>query len=113
VGLVLQGRVTTRERIYAFDHLGQFRRTGSVCVCRVRGRLLVQATTPGSVAIAEAILELQGGSLLIAGAVADTVDDAVDQLVVRLRRRIDDRVARPGASDRVPSATTRRSAAAA
>jgi len=96
VGIVLEGAVAPVERVYALDHLRDLCERAPEPVRRARGHLIAVTTkTPGTIAVADCVLELEDGTLLVAGAVADTFYDAVDELVVRLRRRLDHRHARP------------------
>jgi hypothetical protein len=94
VGLVLEGAVGPLERVYALDRLRDLCECAPEPVRRAQGHLAAVATTsPAPVAIVHCALELEGGTLLVAGAVADTSYDAVRELVLRLRRRLDRRQA--------------------
>jgi hypothetical protein len=95
VGIVIEGAIGPVERVYALDHLRDLCGCAPEPVRRARGHLIAYAaTSPRPIAIAHCVLELEGGTLLVAGAVADTINEAVDELVVRLRSRCDQRHAR-------------------
>jgi hypothetical protein len=72
--MVLDGAVAPVERVYALDHVRDLCECAPEPVRRARGHLLAEATTtPRPVAIVDCVLELEGGTLLVAGAVADTI----------------------------------------
>jgi len=86
---IIEGPVTAVDRVYAFDRIRYACREAPRRVQRVRARLSTQSHPVGqSPAIAEGTLMLDGGLVICAGAAANTVRAAVDELTGRLRRRL-------------------------
>jgi hypothetical protein len=86
---IIDGPVTSIDRVYAFERIRELSRTAARAVQRARTRLTVLTGPTGDrPAAAEATLVLEGGVLVCAGVTATTVRGAVDQLMARLRKRL-------------------------
>jgi ribosome-associated translation inhibitor RaiA len=86
---IIEGPITAVDRVYAFDKIRGICRRAPRAVRRARVRLTAQPHPNGSwPATAECTLRLEDGLIVCAGAVGSSVDDAVDSLTERLRRRI-------------------------
>ena len=86
---IIDGPVAPLDRVHAFDVLRGICRRAPRPVCSARARLTsVPEGGATPLAIAEAILVLDGGLVICAGSEATTMRDAVDDLASRLRRRL-------------------------
>ena len=86
---IIDGPVAPLDRVHAFDVLRGICRRAPRPVCSARARLTsVPEGGATPLAIAEAILVLDGGLLVCAGSEATTMREAVDDLASRLRRRL-------------------------
>jgi hypothetical protein len=86
---IIDGPVAPLDRVHAFDVLRAICRRAPRPVCSARARLTsvpLGGATP--LAIAEAMLVLDGGLVVCAGSEATTMRDAVDDVAARLRRRL-------------------------
>ena len=86
---IIDGPVAPLDRVHAFDVLRAICRRAPRPVCSARARLTsvpLGGATP--LAIAEAMLVLDGGLVVCAGSEAATMRDAVDDVAARLRRRL-------------------------
>ncbi len=88
---IIDGPVELTERIYAFDELRKLCNSSTEPVIRANARLCSDPTTrPRPVAIAECVVLIDDGTVVVAGAVATTTRQAIDELIMRLRRRLSD-----------------------
>ena len=86
---IIDGPVAPLDRVHAFDVLRGICRRAPRPVCSARARLTsVPLGGAKPLAIAEAILVLDGGLVVCAGSEATTMRDAVDDVAARLRRRL-------------------------
>jgi hypothetical protein len=86
---IIDGPVAPTDRVHAFDVLRGICRCAPRAVQSARARLTsVPEGGPSPLAIAEAILVLDGGLIVCAGSEATTMREAVDDLAARLRRRL-------------------------
>lgn len=86
---IIDGPVAPLDRVHAFDVLRGICRRAPRPVCSARARLTsVPLGGAMPLAIAEAILVLDGGLVVCAGSEATTMRDAVDDVAARLRRRL-------------------------
>ena len=86
---IIDGPVAPLDRVHAFDVLRSICRRAPRPVCSARARLTsVPEGGEAPLAIAEAILVLDGGLLVCAGSEATTMREAVDDLASRLHRRL-------------------------
>jgi hypothetical protein len=86
---IIDGPVAPLDRVHAFDVLRAICRRAPRSVCSARARLTSipeGGATP--LAIAEAVLVLDGGLIVCAGSEGTTMREAVDDLAARLRRRL-------------------------
>ena len=86
---IIDGPVAPLDRVHTFDVLRAICRRAPRPVCSARARLTsvpLGGATP--LAIAEAMLVLDGGLVVCAGSEAATMRDAVDDVAARLRRRL-------------------------
>jgi hypothetical protein len=86
---IIDGPVAPTDRVHAFDVLRGVCRRAPRPVASAKARLTSipeGGLTP--LAIAEAILVLDGGLIVCAGSEATTMREAVDDLALRLRRRL-------------------------
>jgi hypothetical protein len=86
ISAILTGPVPELDRMYALDELRTlFDRAARQALC-AEVRLFSDPTTrPRPVAIAECVVGVEGEIAVVAGAVGDTVRQAVDGLIARLR----------------------------
>lgn len=88
---IINGPIEPAERIYAFDELRKFGNSSTKPVKRADARLFSDPTTrPRPVATAECVVVVDDGTVLVTGAVATTMRQAIDEVIVRLRRRLRD-----------------------
>jgi ribosome-associated translation inhibitor RaiA len=88
---IIDGPVEPNERTYAFDELRKICNSSTEPVIRANARLCSEPTTyPKPVAIAECAAVINGGTVVVAGAVSNTMRRAIDELIMRLRRRLSD-----------------------
>jgi hypothetical protein len=88
---IIDGPVSALDRTYAFEELRKLSHRAATPVDRARARLFSEPTThPKPVAVAECALVMEGGKIVVAGGVGSTVREAVDEMMVRLRRRVDE-----------------------
>jgi ribosome-associated translation inhibitor RaiA len=88
VTAIIDGPVSALDRAYAFDELRKLSYRAARQVYRARIRLFWEQTTQQRpVAIADCVLFVEDGKVIVAGAVADTPREAVDELMARLRHR--------------------------
>jgi hypothetical protein len=86
---VIDGPVAPLDRVHAFDVLRAICRRSPRPVESARARLTsVPEGGAMPLAIAEAILVLDGGLVVAAGSEATTMREAVDDLAARLHRRL-------------------------
>ena len=86
---VIDGPVAPLDRVHAFDVLRAICRRSPRPVESARARLTsVPEGGATPLAIAEAILVLDGGLVVAAGSEGTTMREAVDDLAARLRRRL-------------------------
>ena len=86
---IIDGPVAPLDRVHAFDELRAICRRAPRRVCSARARLTsVPEGGATPLAIAEAILVLDGGLVVVAGSEGTTMREAVDDLAARLRRRL-------------------------
>ncbi|HZP27310.1 MAG TPA: hypothetical protein VFC99_00025 [Acidimicrobiia bacterium] len=86
---IIDGPVAPLDRVHAFDALRSICRRAPRPVRSARARLTsVPEGGAAPLAIAEAILVLDGDVVVCAGSEATTMRDAVDDLAARLRRRL-------------------------
>ncbi len=86
---IIDGPVAPTDRVHAFDVLRGICRRAPRPVSSAKARLTsVPEGGIASLAIAEAILVLDGGLIVCAGSEATTMREAVDDLAFRLRRRL-------------------------
>ena len=92
---IIDGPVELTERIYAFDELRKLCNSSPEPVVRADARLFSEPTTyPGPAAIAECRAVVNGDTIVVVGAVGNTMRQAIDQLIGRLRQRLIDRTSR-------------------
>jgi ribosome-associated translation inhibitor RaiA len=92
---IIDGPIEPAERIYAFDELRKFCNSSTKPVIRADARLFSEPKThPRPIAIAECAVVVDGGTVVVAGAVGNTVRQAIDELIGRLRRRLRDSTSR-------------------
>jgi ribosome-associated translation inhibitor RaiA len=87
VTAIIDGPVPGLDGFYAFDEVRKLSQRAASAVCGAQMRLGLQ-TYPRPVAIAECVVILESGTAVIAGAVASTMREAVDELMMRLHRRL-------------------------
>ena len=88
---IIDGPVSALDRTYAFEELRNLCHHTAIPVDSARARLFSEPTThPIPVAVAECALVLQGGKVIVAGAVGSTVREAIDEMMVRLGRRVEE-----------------------
>jgi ribosome-associated translation inhibitor RaiA len=88
---IIDGPIEPAERIQMFDELRKFCNSSTKPVMRADARLFSDPTTlPRPVAIAECVVVIDDGTLVDASAVATTMRQAINEVVVRLRRRLRD-----------------------
>ena len=86
---IIDGPVTSIDRVYAFDRLRDVCRAAPRGVRRVRTRLTAPPQpTPDWQAAAEGTLLLDGDLIVCAGVTATTMREAIDLLMTRLRYRL-------------------------
>lgn len=86
---IIDGPVTSVDRVYAFDRVRDLCRAAPRAVRRARTRLtLSPQPAPDRQAAAEGTLLLDGDLIVCAGVTATTMREAVDLLMVRLRYRL-------------------------
>jgi hypothetical protein len=86
---IIDGPVAPLDRVHAFDVLRTICRRAPRPVCSARARLTsIPEGGPSPLAIAEAVLVLDGGLVVCAGSEGTTMREAVDDLAARLRRRL-------------------------
>jgi hypothetical protein len=86
---IIDGPIAALDRVYAFERIRAICREAPRAVERARARLTAQPDPTGdSPAAAECWLLLEGGLIVCAGVTASSLRDAVDGLMVRLRRRL-------------------------
>ena len=89
VSRFVDGPVSADDRAYAWAMFDQVSQDSPCEVWRARIRLFADGDTDaGSAAIAEAVIMLEGGSVICAGSAARTMREAVDDLRARLCRRL-------------------------
>jgi ribosome-associated translation inhibitor RaiA len=92
---IIDGPVSALDRTYAFEELRKLSHRATIPVDSANVRLFSEPTTqPRPVAVAECALVIEGGKIIVAGAVGSTVREAVDEMMVRLRRRVEERATR-------------------
>jgi ribosome-associated translation inhibitor RaiA len=92
---IIDGPIEPAERIQVFDELRKFCNSSTKLVIRADARLFFDPTTHRRpVATAECVVVIEDGTVVVAGAVATTMRQAVDELIVRLRRRLQDSTSR-------------------
>ena len=103
---MIDGPVKPADRIQVFDELRKLCHHSTRPVTPAAARLFSDPTTrPRPVAIAECLVFIDDGTVVVAGAVATTMHQAIDELTVRLRRRLpDDDGAGPRSAVRNPEA---------
>jgi ribosome-associated translation inhibitor RaiA len=88
---MIDGPVELNERIYAFDELRKLCNSSTEPVIRANARLCSEpAKYPNPVAVADCLVVIDDGTVVVAGAVATTMRQAIDELIMRLRRRLSD-----------------------
>ena len=91
---LIDGPVPIVDRIYAFDKLREVCHRSVLTVHQAQARLRCEPAhhaTP--VATAECAVVLDGGTIVVAGAVGTSMHQAVDEMIARLRRRLRERAA--------------------
>ena len=92
---MIDGPIEPAERIQVFDELRKVCNGSTKPVIRAAARLFSDPTTrPRPVAIAECVLVVDDGTVVVAGAVATTMRQAIEVLTVLLRRRLRDSTSR-------------------
>jgi hypothetical protein len=87
VTAIIDGPVPGLDRVYAFDAIRTLSDRATTEVCGAQMRLSLR-NQPSPVAMAEYVMILESGKAVIAGAVATTMREAVDELMMRLQRRL-------------------------
>jgi ribosome-associated translation inhibitor RaiA len=88
---IIDGPVELNERIYAFDELRKLCNSSTEPVMRANARLCSEpAKYPNPVAVADCLVAIDDGTVVVAGAVATTMRQAIDELIMRLRRHLSD-----------------------
>jgi hypothetical protein len=85
---IIDGPIASVDRVYAFERIRAICRETPRAVERARARLTAQYPRGDSPATAECWLLLEGGLIVCAGVAANSMRDAVDALMARLRRRL-------------------------
>ncbi len=92
---IIDGPVELNERIYALDELRKLCNSSMESVIRANARLCSKpAKYPKPVAVADCLVVIDDGTVVVAGAVATTMRRAIDELIMRLRRRLSDHTQR-------------------
>jgi hypothetical protein len=103
---IIDGPVDLTERIYAFDELRKLCNGSTEPVIRANARLCSEpAKYPKPVAIADCVVLIDDGTVVVAGAVATTMRQAVDELIMRLRRRLSDHTHQDHGLETLPTGT--------
>jgi ribosome-associated translation inhibitor RaiA len=98
--------VELNERIYAFDELRKLCNSSTEPVIRANVRLCAEpAKYPKPVAVADCLVIIDDGTVVVAGAVATTMRQAIDELIMRLRRRLSDHTHRTHRLEALPTGT--------
>jgi hypothetical protein len=86
---IIDGPVASIDRVYAFDRICDLCRATPRAVRRARTRLTSPPQpTPDWPAAAEGTLLLDGDLIVCAGVTGETVREAIDLLMARLRHRL-------------------------
>ncbi|HEY4398282.1 MAG TPA: hypothetical protein VGO28_11480 [Acidimicrobiia bacterium] len=86
---IIEGPVTSIDRVYAFDRVRELCRAAPRAVHRARTRLtLPPQSDPDCQAAAEGTLLLDGNLIVCAGVTATTMREAIDLLMVRVGYRL-------------------------
>ena len=96
---MIDGPIEPAERIRVFDELRKLCNGSTRPIVRAAARLFSDPTTrPRPVAIADCVVVTDDDTVVVAGAVATTMRQAIDELTVRLGRRLRDTTSQETAS---------------